>query len=138
MASLMLPAIFGLSGPVLTDAERGFFRAADPAGFVLFGRNVAGKAQLRALTDALRELSGRADLPILVDQEGGRVARLAPPEWPAFPAPPRFAALYEIAPISAIEAARANGEALAVLLTKWGSTSIACPCSTWRSRAPTR
>jgi beta-N-acetylhexosaminidase len=116
----MLPAILGLSGPALTDAERGFFRAADPAGFVLFGRNVEDKAQLRALTDSLRALSGRADLPILVDQEGGRVARLAPPVWPAFPAGARFAALYEKAPISAIEVARANGEALAVTLAEMG------------------
>jgi beta-N-acetylhexosaminidase len=116
----MLPLILGLSGLALTDAERGFFRAADPAGFVLFGRNVEDKAQVRALTDALRALSGRADLPILVDQEGGRVARLAPPVWPPFPAPRRFAELYEKAPISAIEAARANGEALAVLLAEMG------------------
>jgi beta-N-acetylhexosaminidase len=116
----MLPAILGLSGLRLTDAERDVFRAADPAGFVLFGRNVADKAQLRALTDSLRDLSGRADLPILVDQEGGRIARLAPPEWPAFPAPRRFAELYEKAPISAIEAARANGEALAATLAEMG------------------
>jgi beta-N-acetylhexosaminidase len=116
----MLPAILGLAGLALTDAERAFFRAADPAGFVLFGRNVAGKAQLRALTDALRDLSGRADLPILVDQEGGRVARLGPPAWPEFPAPAHFAALYETAPISAIAAARANGEALAVTLAEVG------------------
>ncbi|HMG48496.1 MAG TPA: beta-N-acetylhexosaminidase [Allosphingosinicella sp.] len=116
----MLPAILGLSGPALTAAERAFFRAADPVGFVLFGRNCADKAQLKALTDSLRELSGRADLPILVDQEGGRVARLQPPAWPPFPAPWRFAELYEQAPISAIEAARANGEALAVLLAEVG------------------
>jgi beta-N-acetylhexosaminidase len=116
----MLPAILGLSGLALTDAERGFFRAADPAGFVLFGRNVVDKAQLRALTDSLRELSGRADLPILVDQEGGRIARLKPPQWPAFPAPRRFAELYDKAPISAIEAARVNGEALGVILAEVG------------------
>jgi beta-N-acetylhexosaminidase len=116
----MLPAILGLSGLALTDDERALIRAADPAGFILFSRNVADRAQLAALTDALRDLSGRADLPILIDQEGGRVARLKPPEWPEFPAPRRFAALYEVAPISAIEAARANGEALAVTLAEIG------------------
>ena len=116
----MLPAILGLAGPALTDGERAFLRAADPAGFILFARNVADRAQLKALTGSLRDLSGRADLPILIDQEGGRVARLKPPEWPAFPAPARFAELYETAPISAIEAARANGEALAVTLTEVG------------------
>ena len=72
----MTPAIFGLSGPTLTDDERAFFREADPAGYILFGRNIADGVQLRALTDSLRTLSGRSDLPILVDQEGGRVARL--------------------------------------------------------------
>jgi beta-N-acetylhexosaminidase len=116
----MLAAIIGLSGPALTEDERAFIREADPAGFILFGRNVSDKAQLRALTDSLRELSGRTELPILIDQEGGRVARLAPPEWPAFPAAWRFAELYEKAPISAIEAARANGEALALILAEVG------------------
>jgi beta-N-acetylhexosaminidase len=121
----MLPLILGLSGLALTDAERGLIRAADPAGFILFGRNVRDKAQLRALTDSLRDLSGRADLPILVDQEGGRVARLGPPAWPAFPAPWRFAELYAKAPISAIEAARGNALAIAVILAQ-GGINIDC------------
>jgi beta-N-acetylhexosaminidase len=116
----MLPAILGLSGLALTDAERALVREADPAGFILFGRNVGDKAQLRALTDSLRDLSGRADLPILVDQEGGRVARLGPPLWPRFPAPWRFAELYQKAPISAIEAARVNALAIAVTLAEMG------------------
>jgi beta-N-acetylhexosaminidase len=116
----MLPAILGLSGLVLTDAERGLIREAGPAGFILFGRNVSDPAQLRALTDSLREISGRADLPILVDQEGGRVARLRPPHWPAFPAPRRFAELYRKAPISAIEAARVNALAIAAMLAEAG------------------
>jgi len=116
----MLPAILGLSGPFLTDDERAFFRAADPAGFILFARNVADRAQLRALTDSLRDLSGRDDVPILIDQEGGRVARMGPPEWPPFPAGARFAALYEKAPMSAIEAARANARALALMLAEVG------------------
>ncbi|TPV20783.1 beta-hexosaminidase, partial [Arthrobacter agilis] len=71
----MKPVIFGLSGPSLTDAERAFFRAARPAGYILFKRNVETRAQLRALTDSLRELEGRDDVAILVDQEGGPVAR---------------------------------------------------------------
>jgi beta-N-acetylhexosaminidase len=116
----MLPAIFGLAGLALTPAERAFFRDADPAGFILFGRNVADKAQLLALTDSLRGLSGRADVPILIDQEGGRVARMKAPEWPAFPAQWRFAELYAKAPISAIEAARVNAQAIAVVLAEMG------------------
>jgi beta-N-acetylhexosaminidase len=116
----MLPAIFGLAGLALTAAERAFFRDANPAGFILFGRNVADKAQLLALTDSLRALSGRADVPILIDQEGGRVARMKAPEWPEFPAQWRFAELYAKAPISAIEAARVNAQALAVMLAEMG------------------
>ncbi|MGQ0659517.1 beta-N-acetylhexosaminidase [Sphingosinicella sp.] len=116
----MLSAIFSLSGPALTDAEQTLFGGADPAGYALFARNCVDRAQLRALTDTLRDLSGRADVPILIDQEGGRVARMKPPEWPAFPAGEAFAALYEKAPISAIEAARVNGTALGLILAEVG------------------
>ena len=70
----MTPAIFGLSGLTLTDEERAFFREADPAGYILFGRNIADRAQVRALTDALRSIHGREQLLITIDQEGGRVA----------------------------------------------------------------
>ncbi len=77
--------IFGCAGPRLTPAERRFFAEADPLGFILFARNCIDRAQLAALTDELRDSLGRADAPILVDQEGGRVARLAPPQWRAYP-----------------------------------------------------
>lgn len=116
----MKPVIFGLSGLALTPDERDFFGDADPLGFILFKRNCADRAQMRALTDSLRSLSGREDVPILIDQEGGRVARMQPPEWPAFPAGAAFDALYDIAPISAIEAARANAHALALMLAEVG------------------
>ena len=116
----MLPAILGLSGESLGDAERAFFCDVAPAGFILFARNCGSRDQLRRLTDELRDVSGRADVPILIDQEGGRVARLQPPEWPAFPAAWRFAELYRKAPISAIEAARVNAEAIAVTLADLG------------------
>ncbi len=116
----MKPVIFGLSGLTLTDDERAFFAESAPCGFILFRRNVENRTQLRALTDSLRALTGRDDVPILMDQEGGRVARMAPPEWPAFPAGPAFDALYEIAPMSAIEAARANAQAIALMLAEVG------------------
>lgn len=73
-------AIFGLAGPALTPAERDFFREADPWGFILFARNVETPDQLRALTSDLRASVGRS-APILIDQEGGRVARMGPPHW---------------------------------------------------------
>ncbi|CAN5556287.1 beta-N-acetylhexosaminidase [soil metagenome] len=123
----MKPVIFGLTGPVLTDAERAFFAKAEPACYILFKRNVETREQLRALTDSLRELAGRDDLAILIDQEGGRVARMQPPEWPAFPAGPAFDALYETAPISGIEAARANAQAIALTLSDVGITVDCLP-----------
>jgi len=123
----MKPVIFGLSGLALTPAERSFFTAAEPAGYILFKRNIENRAQVRALTDSLREMSGRDDLPILIDQEGGRVARMGPPEWPEFPAGPAFDRLYDIAPISAIEAARANAEAIGLMLAEVGITVDCLP-----------
>ncbi len=123
----MQPAIYGLSGESLTADERDFFRDANPAGYILFKRNCAQKAQLRNLTDTLRSIHGRDDLPILIDQEGGRVARMQPPVWPAFPKAELFAQLYEVAPISAIEAARANAQAIAVLLKECGITADCMP-----------
>ena len=123
----MKPVIFGLAGPELTADERAFFADVRPAGYILFKRNVADRAQLRALTDSLRDLEGRDDVAILIDQEGGKVARMGPPEWPAFPAGPAFAALYEKAPMSAIAAARANGQALGVMLAEVGITVDCAP-----------
>jgi len=116
----MQAAIYGLSGIELTDDERDFFRDADPAGYILFKRNCSTQEQLRRLTDALFDLSGRPDLPILIDQEGGRVARMQPPGWPAFPRAEAFAALYQMAPSSAIEATRVNARALALMLRSVG------------------
>ena len=116
----MKPVIYGLSGLALTDDERVFYKDADPCGYILFKRNVQNRAQLRALTDSLRDLSGRDDVPILIDQEGGKVQRLGPPEWPDFPAGPAFDALYDIAPVSAIEAARAHAQATALMLSEVG------------------
>jgi beta-N-acetylhexosaminidase len=118
----MTPAIFGLAGHTLTADERAFFRDADPAGYILFGRNVADRAQLRALTDELRAIHGREHLLVSIDQEGGRVARMKPPEWEAFPPGEAFASLWEVAPASAIEAARANAEALGHDLAEVGVT----------------
>lgn len=116
----MQAAMYGLSGPVLTDEERAFFRESDPAGYIVFKRNCVDRDQLRALTDSLRDLSGDAEIPILIDQEGGRVARMKPPGWQAFPAAWAFADLYRKAPTSAIEAAMANARALGLMVRDCG------------------
>ena len=115
----MTPLIVGLAVTALTADERALFAAADPAGYILFARNGADPDQLRALTASLRDLAGR-DVAVLIDQEGGRVARLAPPHWPAFPAAAVFGALYQRAPVTAISAARTNARALAQLLAALG------------------
>ena len=83
--------ICGLAGASLATEEISFLREARPWGVILFRRNVESRVQLRALTEALRDALGDDRLPILVDQEGGRVQRLAPPHWRAYPS----AASYE-------------------------------------------
>jgi beta-N-acetylhexosaminidase len=116
----MQAAIYGIEGLELKDDERAFLRDAEPAGMIIFRRNCEDAEQLLRLTDSLRDLTGRGDLPILIDQEGGRVARMRPPAWPAFPAAERFARLYEAAPSSAIEAVRSNARALGLMLRGCG------------------
>lgn len=116
----MQAAIYGLAGPVMSEDERAFFRDSDPAGFILFRRNCIDQQQLLALTEDLRGLTGRADVAILMDQEGGRVARMREPQWPAFPAAEAFDLLYRTAPSSAIEAVRSNARALGLMLREAG------------------
>ncbi len=123
----MIPAIFGLSGLELTDVERALFASCEPAGYILFGRNCDSVAQMRALTDDLRSLHGRDDLLILIDQEGGRVSRMKPPVWPAYPPQGLFDRLYDVAPISALEAARCNARAIGLDLAEVGVSSDALP-----------
>lgn len=91
--------IFGCAGLRLTGAEHAFFAAAQPWGAILFARNLDMPDQIRALTAELRDCTGR-DIPILIDQEGGRVQRLSPPVWRAF-APALDAALHAIDPARA-------------------------------------
>jgi beta-N-acetylhexosaminidase len=118
----MIPAIFGIAGPELSADERAFFRACDPAGYILFGRNCVDPEQLRALTDDLRAIHGRERLLVSIDQEGGRVARLRPPHWAPYPAGAAFEKVYDLAPASAIEAARANATAMGLELSAMGIT----------------
>ncbi len=86
-------AIFGMAGTSLTAEEIKFFSEVKPFGYILFARNCESPEQIKALVKELKELSGRDNLPILIDQEGGRVARLKPPHFPEFPPAGIFAAL---------------------------------------------
>ena len=123
----MKPVVFGIAAETLNDEERALFRESDPAGYILFARNVVDRDQLRALTDELRDISGRQNVPILIDQEGGRVTRMKPPVWPEFPPWAKFDTLYDKAPISAIEAARSNAHAIGLTLTECGITVDCLP-----------
>ncbi len=77
--------IAGCSGWRLTPAERSFFSDERPWGLILFKRNCRSKDQVRDLVSDFRELVGRDDAPVLIDQEGGRVQRLGPPAWLSYP-----------------------------------------------------
>ncbi len=113
-------AIFGCSGTKLTDWEAGFFAESDPLGFILFARNCEQPDQVRALVAALRGSVGRADAPVLIDQEGGRVCRLKPPAWRAMPAPGRFGDLAQGDRLRAREALRLHLRLLAAELAALG------------------
>ena len=123
----MTPAIFGLGGTSLTATERDFFTESQPFGFILFSRNVERPSQLRALTDELRSLTGRDQLPILIDQEGGRVARMQAPEWHSYPPAAVFEALYAHDQSRGLEACALNFEALALDLAEVGITVTCAP-----------
>jgi beta-N-acetylhexosaminidase len=117
-------AILGCAGPTLGADERAFFRDVDPLGFILFQRNCESPDQVRTLVGALRDSVGRADAPVLIDQEGGRVARLKPPHWPAYPPPAVIAALGGPA---AEEAARLGARLIAADLLELGITVDCLP-----------
>jgi beta-N-acetylhexosaminidase len=120
-------AILGCGGLALSPAEREFFRAARPAGFILFGRNCGSPDQVRRLVRTLRQCTGRADAPVLIDQEGGRVARLRPPHWRLPPAAAVFGALYARNPMAALTACRLNARLIAAELARLGITVDCAP-----------
>lgn len=121
-------AILGLEGAALTEHERAFFRSVNPFGYILFARNVETPAQVRRLTDDLRALSGREDLPILIDQEGGRVQRLRAPNFKEAPAAGRIADLASQDPEKGLRAARLHAMAIGVQLRELGITVDCAPC----------
>jgi len=119
--------VLGCAGTALSTEEAAFFRDVDPLGFILFARNCETPDQLRALVDALRACVGRAEVPVLIDQEGGRVARLGPPHWRAVSAMAVFGALARRVPGDAVEAARLNARLIAHELFALGITMDCAP-----------
>ena len=85
--------ITGISGATLTADERSFLRDAAPWGFILFKRNVETPEQVALLVAELKKCAGRGDVPVLIDQEGGRVQRMGPPHWRRYPPARAFASL---------------------------------------------
>ena len=119
--------ILGIGGTELSNWEKGFFREADPYGFILFARNVEDHNQIRTLTDQLRDVVGKNNVPILVDQEGGRVMRLKPPHWRKIPAAGVFGELVDKSPEDAREAAYINARLMAMDLREAGFNTTCAP-----------
>ncbi len=107
------PVIFGCAGKTLTADERALFAATRPLGFILFKRNLDHPAQVAALVADLRDAAGRSDAPVLIDQEGGRVARLGPPHWRRPPPAGAFADLHAHDEARGLNAAWLNARAIA-------------------------
>jgi beta-N-acetylhexosaminidase len=117
--------ITGVSGPELTADERTFLGVERPWGFILFKRNIESPAQVSALVGELRKTLGAPDAPVLIDQEGGRVARLGPPHWPVYPPGAIFGTLYDIDRKLGLAAARLSARLIAADLADLG-ISVDC------------
>ncbi len=117
--NLKKPVIYGLSGFILTDEEKNFFSKNGCVGFILFARNIQNKVQLKKLIDSLKELMN-GEVLILIDQEGGRVARLKDPHWKCYPTGEFFASLYQQNPKIALDAIYKNFQEIALDLSEMG------------------
>jgi beta-N-acetylhexosaminidase len=117
--------IYGCEGPALTESERRFFGEAQPWGFILFARNILDREQVRRLAADLRACVADKNAPVLIDQEGGRVARLGPPLWKSRPPAARFGALCVHSAENAREAAYLNARLMANDLSELG-ISVDC------------
>jgi beta-N-acetylhexosaminidase len=119
--------ITGVSGPTLNAAEREFIRAERPWGFILFKRNIDTPAQVTLLISELRKAVGEPGAPVLIDQEGGRVQRFGPPNWPVYPPGAVFGVLYDIDPALGLAAARLSSRLIAADLIELGVTVDCLP-----------
>ncbi len=119
--------ITGVSGLELTAAEREFLRGELPWGLILFKRNVDTPDQVSALVDEFRSVVGEAEAPVLIDQEGGRVARLGPPHWPVYPPGATFSALHDLDKALGLRAAWLSSRLIAADLIDLGITVDCLP-----------
>lgn len=116
------PVISDVQGLKISADERALFNEYRPYGFILFQRNCDTPEQVKALTDEMREIVGHEDVPILIDQEGGRVARLRPPHWPRYPAAGAYSKLYDVNSELAIAAVQVHASLMAADLNRAGVT----------------
>lgn len=119
--------ITGCSGPELTADEQSFFREHRPCGLILFARNCVSRDQIQSLTNAARGCVAGDELLVLVDQEGGRVQRMGPPQWRKYPAARAFGQLYEKDRSEGVEAAQAVARLMANDLYEAGINADCAP-----------
>jgi beta-N-acetylhexosaminidase len=117
--------ITDLAGPTLSDLEARWLEETDPLGIILFARNIENPAQVLQLTKDFRSAVGRDTAPVLIDQEGGRVARLRAPHWWGGVAAGRIG---ELADGEAEEAAFLAARIMAADMTGCGVDVDCAPC----------
>ena len=119
--------ITGLAGTAITPEERAFLAETRPWGLILFKRNIDTAAQIFALVTDFRGIVGRANAPVLIDQEGGRVQRMGPPHWPSYPPGAAYGRLYDRDQTKGLAAARLGARLIADDLAKAGITVDCLP-----------
>lgn len=124
--------ILGCEGLTLSDDERAFFKKHQPLGFILFARNIDTPEQVKALVQALKDCVEHEDVPVLIDQEGGRVARLKPPHWPEFPPAEDFVNLASHDLQMGTRACKLNAQMIAYELTELGINTNCAPVADLR------
>ncbi|HEX2511210.1 MAG TPA: beta-N-acetylhexosaminidase [Xanthobacteraceae bacterium] len=119
--------ITGLAEAAITPEEHAFLLEAQPWGLILFKRNIDTASQVTALVASFRDLVGRADAPVLIDQEGGRVQRMGPPHWPSYPPGAAYGRLYDRDAAKGLAAARLGARLIADDLVRVGITVDCLP-----------
>jgi len=118
--------ITGLRGTAIAPDERAFLRDSSPFGLILFKRNIADSSQLSDLIEEFRIICG-LDAAVLIDQEGGRVQRMGPPHWSAYPAGAVYGKLYQRDPSRGLRAAWLGARLMAADLAAVGITVDCLP-----------